>query len=168
MSDRPTTVYVGLGSNRLNPVRQMSHALTALGQLPRTRLRAVSAYYVSAPVGCRAQAPFVNAVAALETALRPMTLLRALQRIERQQGRRRGRKRWGPRPLDLDLLLYAGQRIRTVRLQVPHPRLLQRAFVLRPLCEIAPGIGVPPHRARLRARLRRMGSQPVRRLDFPE
>lgn len=168
MSHCPTTVHVGLGSNRRNPVTQMATALTALGQLPRTRLCAVSGLYVSAPLGCRAQAPFVNAVAALETALRPMTLLRALQQIERQQGRCRGRKRWGPRPLDLDLLLYAGQRIRTVRLQVPHPRLLQRAFVLRPLCEIAPRMGVPPYRGRPRVRLRRMGSQQVRRLDPPE
>ncbi|HXF09054.1 MAG: 2-amino-4-hydroxy-6-hydroxymethyldihydropteridine diphosphokinase [Pseudomonadota bacterium] len=169
MSRRPVRVYIGLGSNRDDPAAQLARALAALDRLPHSVLGPVSAFYRSAPVGRRAQSPFVNAVAALETTLAPMALLRALARIEVAHGRRRGRRRWGPRPLDLDLLLYGARRIRTARLTVPHPRLLQRAFVLQPLCAIAPPPRLPPpHRARLKARLGRMRAQRVVPLDRSE
>lgn len=167
MSRRSVRAYIGLGSNRGDPVAQLQRALEALERLPASRLSAVSPFYVSAPMGRRAQAPFINAVAALDTTLAPMSLLRALQHIETDQGRRRGRRRWGPRPLDLDLLLYGAQRVRAARLHVPHPRLSRRAFVLRPLCDIAPGIQVPPHKWRARAGLRRLASQRVTPLSAP-
>ena len=168
MSRRPAQVYIGLGSNRDDPAAQIARALESLDRLPHSLLGPVSAFYRSAPVGRRAQSPFVNAVAALETTLAPMALLRALARIEAVHGRRRGRRRWGPRPLDLDLLLYGAQRIRTARLTVPHPRLLQRAFVLQPLCAIAPVSRLSPYGARLKARLGRMRAQRVVPLDRPE
>lgn len=167
MNHRPARAYIGLGSNRGDPVAQLRCALAALGRLPASRLQAVSPFYVSAPMGCRNQSPFINAVAALDTALAPMSLLRALQRIEAAQGRRRGRRRWGPRPLDLDLLLYGARRVRTACLRVPHPRLTQRAFVLRPLCDVAPGARIPPRKRRARAWLRRLGSQRVAVLAAP-
>lgn len=167
MNHRLARAYIGLGSNRGDPVAQLRRALAALGGLPACRLQAVSPFYVSAPMGRRNQSPFINAVAALDTALAPMSLLRALQRIEAAQGRRRGRRRWGPRPLDLDLLLYGARRMRTARLQVPHPRLSQRAFVLRPLCDVAPEARVPPRQRRARAWLRRLGSQRVAALTAP-
>lgn len=167
MNRRVVRAYIGLGSNRGDPVTQLQHALEALERLPASRLRAVSPFYVSAPMGRRAQAPFINAVAALETALGPMALLQALQRIETAQGRRRGRRRWGPRPLDLDLLLYGARQVRAVRLHIPHPRLSRRAFVLRPLCDIAPEIRVPPRKRRARVWLRRLGSQRVAALVGP-
>lgn len=167
MNSRPVRAYIGLGSNRGDPVAQLQHALAALGRLPVSRLQAVSPFYVSAPMGRRNQSPFINAVAALDTALAPMSLLRALQRIETAQGRRRGRRRWGPRPLDLDLLLYGARQVRAARLRVPHPRLTQRAFVLRPLCDVAPGVRVPPRKRRARAWLRRLGSQRVAALAAP-
>ena len=168
MSRRPVPVYIGLGSNQGHPVAQLDLACAALGGLPQSRLWLISPYYVSAPVGRRAQSPFVNAVAVLETTLAPMALLRALARIEAAHGRRRGRRRWGPRPLDLDLLLYGARRIRTARLTVPHPRLQQRAFVLRPLCEVAPISRLPPYKARLKARLGRLSAQRGRPLARPE
>ncbi|GMV69604.1 MAG: hypothetical protein AMXMBFR76_20430 [Pseudomonadota bacterium] len=168
MSRRPARVYVGLGSNQDHPIDQLDRACATLGGLPQSRVRSISPYYVSAPVGRRAQSPYVNAVAALETTLAPMTLLRALARIEAAHGRRCGRRRWGPRPLDLDLLFYGARRIRTARLTVPHPRLLQRAFVLRPLCDIAPVSSLPPYRARLKARLARLRAQRVAPLERPE
>jgi 2-amino-4-hydroxy-6-hydroxymethyldihydropteridine diphosphokinase len=167
MSRRPARAYIGLGSNRDDPTGQLARAVEALGRLPNTVPGPVSAFYRSAPVGRRAQSPFVNAVAALETTLAPAALLRALAHIEAAHGRRRGRRRWGPRPLDLDLLLYGARRIQTARLTVPHPRLLQRAFVLQPLCEIAPISRLPPYKARLRLRLRRLGAQRVMPLDRP-
>lgn len=168
MSRRPARAYVGLGSNRDDPSAQIARALASLDRLPHSVLGPVSAFYRSAPVGRRAQSPFVNAVAALETTLAPMALLRALARIEAAHGRRRGRRRWGPRPLDLDLLLYGARRIRTARLTVPHPRLQQRAFVLRPLCEVAPISRLPPYKARLKARLGRLSAQRVVPLARPE
>ncbi len=128
--------YLGLGSNLEQPERQLSRALEALAALPRSRLARVSAAYRSAAVGPGPQPEYLNAVARLDTELAPAALLAQMQAIERAQGRLRT-VRWGPRTLDLDLLLYGDRRIETPHLQVPHPGLAERDFVLYPLAEIA-------------------------------
>jgi 2-amino-4-hydroxy-6-hydroxymethyldihydropteridine diphosphokinase len=137
--------YVGLGSNLGLPRRRLARALQALSRLPRTRLLAVSRAYVSEPIGGPPQPDFVNAAAALRTALAPAALLARLAAIERRHGRRRraGEPRNLPRVLDLDLLLYGRRRLRQARLTLPHPRMVERAFVLMPLLDIAPGATIP-------------------------
>ncbi|MGH8369338.1 MAG: 2-amino-4-hydroxy-6-hydroxymethyldihydropteridine diphosphokinase [Gammaproteobacteria bacterium] len=135
--------YIGLGSNQDHPVRQVRSAIDELAQLPSTRLLKSSPLYKSAPLGPADQPDYINAVAALETGLAPPALLAELQTIERQHGRVRGASRWGPRSLDLDLLLYGEVRIDTPELQVPHPGLPERLFVLYPLADIAPDLEVP-------------------------
>lgn len=144
MSGR-VVAYVGLGSNQQHPVRQVRDAFRALAGVPRTRLMAQSPLYKSAPLGPPDQPDFINAVAALETALPAAELLHALQAIETAHGRVRGGLRWGPRTLDLDLLLYGDAVIRTPQLQVPHPGLPERGFVLYPLADLAPALDVPGH-----------------------
>jgi 2-amino-4-hydroxy-6-hydroxymethyldihydropteridine diphosphokinase len=135
--------YVGLGSNLAEPLAQVRVAFAELGRIPATRRMRTSSLYISAPVGCaEAQPDYVNAVAALRTRLSPMRLLAALQAIERRHRRRRGLRN-AARTLDLDLLLYGEARRNRRGLSLPHPRLLQRAFVLRPLLEIAPSARIP-------------------------
>jgi len=134
--------YIGLGSNLEVPQRQVTQAFTELEGIPRTRLIRRSSLYRSAPLGHTAQPEFVNAVAALDTALSPEELLRELQAIETRHGRRRSFPD-APRTLDLDLLLY-GEEVRdSAQLTVPHPRMHERAFVLKPLLELAPEISIP-------------------------
>jgi 2-amino-4-hydroxy-6-hydroxymethyldihydropteridine diphosphokinase len=138
--------YIGLGSNLDHPRRRLARAMRALAQLPRTRLVAASGNYVSAPIGTDGPQPdYVNAVAMLRTALAPGAMLQQLSAIEHRQGRRRapGERRNAPRVLDLDLLLYARLRFSRSRLTVPHPRMHERAFVLRPLLDIAPAVTIP-------------------------
>lgn len=135
--------YLGLGSNLADPHRQLQQALQALGRLPGSTLAAVSSLYASDPLGPPDQPRYVNAVAALDTALAPLDLLDALQAIELDQGRVRER-RWGPRTLDIDLLLYGDRLIDEPRLTVPHYHLHARAFVLYPLAEVAPADFVLP------------------------
>lgn len=137
-----TLAYVGLGSNLGRPRRQIETAFTALAELPGSRLVGCSSLYASAPMGPADQPDYLNAVAAIRTRLAPLALLDALQAIESRQGRVRDR-RWGPRTLDLDLLLYGDQRIELPRLQVPHPGIGRRAFVLAPLVELAGEIQIP-------------------------
>ena len=128
--------YIGLGSNLESPIEQVRTAVDELATLPLTRLVAASSLYASRPVGPQNQPDFINAVAALETRLSPLALLDQLQALE-QRHRRRRQRHWGPRTLDLDLLLYAHDDIQTPRLNVPHPQMTARAFVLAPLAEIA-------------------------------
>ena len=138
--------FIGLGSNLAHPRRRLAHALRALRSLPNVRLVGWSGNYASAPVDTVAAQPdYVNAVARVRTSLQPRALLAALQRIERRQRRRREqeRERNLPRTLDLDLLLYGRRRAALRGLVVPHPRMHQRAFVLRPLTEIAPTVTIP-------------------------
>lgn len=135
--------YIGLGSNLDDPHTQVSRALDELATLPRTRLLASSSLYRSAPLGPQDQPHYINAVAAVETELSAAVLLTELQRLEAGHGRQRGALRWGPRTLDLDLLLYGQQCIDTPDLCVPHPGLSRRNFVLYPLHEIAPELVVP-------------------------
>ena len=136
-------VYIGLGSNLAQPAEQLQAALSALADLPDSQLIAVSSLYASKPLGPADQPDYVNAVAALDTALQ---LLDRLQQIELQQGRQRKAERWGPRTLDLDILLFGDQLIDLPRLQVPHYHLQERPFVLYPLAEIAPDLQLPDGR----------------------
>jgi 2-amino-4-hydroxy-6-hydroxymethyldihydropteridine diphosphokinase len=139
-----TIAYVGLGSNLAEPQLQVEHALSELAALPRTHLLARSSLYRSTPVGYAAQPDFINAVAALDTALEARELLRQLQAIERRHARSRSFAN-APRTLDLDLLLFGDERIAEPALAVPHPRMHERAFVLEPLVEIAPQARIPGH-----------------------
>ena len=137
----PERVYIGLGANLGAARETLAQALQQLGNLPSTRAVAVSSYYATAPVD--AQGPdYVNAVAELSTELQPRELLQALQAIELRHGRERPYHH-APRTLDLDLLLYGQRQVREPGLEVPHPRLHERAFVLEPLLEIAPGLEHP-------------------------
>lgn len=129
-------VYIGLGSNLAEPVQQLDAALKALAQLPHTRLVATSAYYSSAPLGPSDQPRYTNAAAHLETSLAPHILLDHLQAIELNQGRQRKAERWGPRTLDLDILLFGERIINDERLCVPHYHMHARPFVLLPLAEL--------------------------------
>jgi 2-amino-4-hydroxy-6-hydroxymethyldihydropteridine diphosphokinase len=141
-----TLAFVGLGSNLAHPRRQLARAVIAIARLPRARLVAVSPNYASAPIGADAPQPdYVNAVVAVRTALGPRALLAALLAIEHRQHRRRDAEsqRNAPRTLDLDLLLYGRRRIRLPGLTVPHPRMHERAFVLRPLTDIAADMTIP-------------------------
>lgn len=142
----PVIAYVGIGSNMNDPVLQVAKALRELEELPRTRLVRSSSFYETEPVGLAAQSRFINAVAAIDTALQPRELLDGLLEIERRHGRIRSVKN-GPRTLDLDILLYGHRIIHEEGLTIPHPRLHERAFVLEPLLEVdarcdIPGLGL--------------------------
>jgi 2-amino-4-hydroxy-6-hydroxymethyldihydropteridine diphosphokinase len=158
-----TLAYVGLGANLAEPRKQLEQALLAMSGLPHTRIAARSSFYRSAPVGYAAQPDFVNAVAALDTNLPPGVLLEGLQGIERRHGRERSFPN-APRTLDLDLLLYGEEEIARPGLTVPHPRMHERAFVLRPLAEIAPDAMVPG-RGRAAELLEACAGQDVERMN---
>ncbi|MDX1757628.1 MAG: 2-amino-4-hydroxy-6-hydroxymethyldihydropteridine diphosphokinase [Marinobacter sp.] len=138
--------YVGLGSNLANPLQQLAAAVTALATLPQSQLVAQSPFYRSAPVGPQDQPDFINGAVALETRLPALALLDQLQAIEQSQGRQRI-EHWGPRTLDLDLLLYGKETITCDRLRVPHPELVNRDFVLQPLLDLDPALTLPDGRA---------------------
>lgn len=127
--------YIGLGSNLENPVAQVRQALDELDGLPLSSLVAQSSLYATPPLGPQDQPDFINAVAVVKTALSPLSLLDQLQALE-QRHRRQRLRHWGPRTLDLDLLLYGQQTIERPRLRVPHPHMHKRAFVLVPLAEV--------------------------------
>lgn len=139
--------YIGLGSNLADPKNQLEKAIAALRGLPDSRLTALSRLYRSQPMGPADQPDYLNAVAMLDTRMGAEELLDALQAIENQQGRVRGPERWGPRTLDLDLLLYGTEVIDTERLKVPHPGLPERSFVLYPLADLAPELILPDGRS---------------------
>ncbi|MEO7623635.1 MAG: 2-amino-4-hydroxy-6-hydroxymethyldihydropteridine diphosphokinase [Gallionella sp.] len=146
--------YIGLGSNLEDPRSQLQRAFVDLAGLPDTRLLARSSLYRSAPMGgpdlpdlaiqpdLSTQPDFVNAVAKIETTLTPHALLHALLHIEHSHGRKRTFRN-APRTLDLDVLLYEDMQLHEPGLTIPHPQMHLRAFVLQPLLEIAPGIGIP-------------------------
>ena len=167
MADRRVRAYIGLGANVGDPERTLAEAVQALAALPGSRLRGVSRLYATAPVGLTDQPEFRNAVVAIDLPAGPdpdtgaLDVLTALKGLERAFGRRR-RRRWGPRELDLDLLVFGRARVELERpigarsmdadtdpvkaaqlLQVPHPAVAERLFVLAPLAELAPGL-VPP------------------------
>jgi len=133
--------YIGLGSNLDGPMQQLSNAIKALRNLPRTTFVSCSSFYCSKALTLTTDsvAPdYLNAVAVIKTGLDAVALLDELQAIEFSQGRRRDGERWASRPLDLDILLYGNDTIASERLTVPHPEICQRDFVLLPLLEIAP------------------------------
>lgn len=153
-----TRAYVALGSNLDDPRAQVLRGLDALSRLPDSQLLARSRLYRSAPWGVAEQPEFVNAAAEIETTLAPRELLDALLGIERAAGRDRSGARWGPRVLDLDLLLYGDLDCEEPGLTLPHPHLHERAFVLLPLNDLAPDFDVPG-RGRVRELLARVDAQ---------
>jgi len=135
--------YIAIGSNQADPIQQAKQAISALNNLVETSLISCSSLYCSAPMGPQDQPDYINAVAKIDTHLSPLALLDALQEIEQSQGRERKEERWGPRTLDLDILLYADQVIDDQRLTIPHYGMQDREFVLYPLFEIAPKLILP-------------------------
>lgn len=135
--------YVGVGSNLDDPVARVRQGCTALAELPETSFAACSGLWRSAPMGPPDQPDFVNAVAAFLTRLAPGELLERLQALETAHGRERDHARWGPRVLDLDLLVLGGLVVDEPGLHIPHPGIPERNFVLLPLAEIAPHLVVP-------------------------
>jgi len=130
--------YIGIGSNQAQPIEQAKQAILALKNIKETVLLGCSSLYCSAPMGPQDQPDYINAVAKVETNLSPIALLDELQSIEQQQGRVRKDNRWGPRTLDLDILLCDDLVINNERLTVPHYGMKVREFVLYPLFEISP------------------------------
>ena len=157
-----TIAYVGIGANLEDPAARVRGACAALAAMPETRLLKHSSLYRTEPQGYRQQPDFVNAVAELETQLAAPDLLAALQALETRAGRARSFRN-APRTLDLDLLLYGGERIDQPGLVVPHPRMHERAFVLVPLLEIAPRAHIPGHGPAQQC-LAQIASQAVERL----
>ena len=135
-------VFIGLGSNLADPITQIESAITALNDYDEITVVARSSLYSSPPMGPQDQPDYINAVIEIETALFAHHLLDALQDIEQQQGRVR-KRHWGERTIDLDLLVYGNNVLDDERLQVPHPGITVRSFVLYPLAEIATNITIP-------------------------
>ena len=157
-----STAFVGLGANLGEPERQVKQAFFDLEAIPHTRVVRTSSLYRSDPVGYAAQPPFLNAVAELDTGLAPDRLLAELQAIEARHARSRSFPN-APRTLDLDLLLFGDAILDFPGLQIPHPRMHERAFVLVPLLEIAPQAAVPGKGA-AKALLKQCAGQAVERL----
>lgn len=161
----PRRAYIGLGANLGDAQVALRAAIDALALLPGTRLAALSSLYRTAPID--ASGPdYLNAVAALDTAIEPAALLQALQAIEQAHGRLRPYRN-APRTLDLDLLLHGDAVLDTPTLTLPHPRIAQRAFVLQPLAELAPGLRLPGH-GRLDTLLPAVADQRIERCAGPD
>ncbi|GAB2668590.1 2-amino-4-hydroxy-6-hydroxymethyldihydropteridine diphosphokinase [Vibrio panuliri] len=137
------TAYIAVGSNLADPVAQAKAAIDALKTLPKSALIQASQLYSSSPMGPQDQPDYINAVVAIKTELTPLELLDCTQAIELEQGRVRKDERWGPRTLDLDIILYGNEVIDSERLVVPHYGMKEREFVLYPLVEIAPNLTLP-------------------------
>lgn len=142
-----TTAYLGLGTNMGNRDAQLHSALAEIAKIPATTILRQSPIYESKPWGKADQADFLNMVVEISTQLEPHTLHRHLQKIERDLGREEGGERWGPRPIDIDILLYGSRTIKTASLVVPHARMWERHFVLRPLADLAPDMVAPDSRS---------------------
>lgn len=137
------SAFIGMGSNLDSPARQVETAFDLIDDIPDTEVTARSSLYRSAPLGGVEQPDFVNAVASVLTMLEPRDLLGQLKAIELARGREPGGARWGPRVLDLDLLIYADRQIDEDDLAVPHPGIPVRNFVLLPLRELVPDLVIP-------------------------
>ena len=138
-----TLAYIAIGSNLASPLEQVNAAVNALAEIPDSRVISVSSFYRTPPLGPQDQPDYLNAAVALETTLDADALLNHTQRIELQQGRTRKAERWGPRTLDLDIMLFGNEVINTPRLTVPHYDMQNRGFMLWPLFEIAPELRFP-------------------------
>ena len=143
ISPSGVVVWIGLGSNMGHAVDQVEQAIAALTDAPGLELTATSSLYRTAPVGNVDQPDFINAVVRASCRIGCYVLLEALQEIEKRFGRTRDGERFGPRSLDLDLLMYANQTVSSPQLELPHPRMHERLFVLEPLTEIEGDITVP-------------------------
>jgi 2-amino-4-hydroxy-6-hydroxymethyldihydropteridine diphosphokinase len=159
--------YIGIGSNLSDPEGQVRVACDDLAGVSGSRLRACSHLYRTAPVGPQDQPDFVNAVARLDTALSAASLMRELRAIELRHGRVRDGNRWGPRTLDLDLLLYGDAVIDEPGLRVPHPEMANRAFVLVPLADVAPAELVIPGVGAIADLMARCPAGEIARLGIP-
>ena len=157
-----TVAFVGIGSNLEEPAGQVEQAMIELDALPHSRVVKRSSLYRAAPLGYSAQPDFVNAVAQLETGIPADRLLGELQAIEARHGRARSFAN-APRTLDLDLLMFEKLQMKTARLTLPHPRMHERAFVLKPLLEISPEASIPGV-GPAREALERVESQAVERI----
>jgi 2-amino-4-hydroxy-6-hydroxymethyldihydropteridine diphosphokinase len=162
-NERAAIAFIGVGSNLADPLVQVRQALMELESIPGTRVTARSSLYRTSPVGYLEQPDFINAVASVKTTLKPQALFAALLAIENRHGRRRTMRN-APRTLDLDLLLYGDEVLDEHGLTLPHPRLHERAFVLAPLAEIAPGAMVPG-RGLVQELLARANCNGVNRID---
>jgi 2-amino-4-hydroxy-6-hydroxymethyldihydropteridine diphosphokinase len=136
-------VWLGLGSNLQQPAEQVKDALSRLAAIDGISILRISSFYITPPWGDQQQDDFINAVAEIETSLEPVSLLRKFQSIEQMMGRKRSSRQWGPRLIDIDLLLYGDRQIELDELEVPHPRMHERAFVLVPLAELDPDLAIP-------------------------
>ncbi len=139
--------WLGLGSNLQQPAEQLKEALRRLGEADGVEILGTSSFYRTAPWGDENQADFINAVVQMDTSLDPIPLLHVLQSIENVMGRQRSGRRWGPRKIDIDLLLYGDKQIYSEELELPHPRMHERAFVLVPLLELDATLEIPGHGA---------------------
>jgi len=136
-------VFLGLGSNQGDRLANLSRAVQRIGETAGIRVVQMATIYETRPVGGPPQEDYLNTVVAIETALPPQELLTTLKALERRMGRTPSRERWGPRVIDLDILLYDQQVIREPHLVIPHPRLPERRFVLEPLAQLAPDVVHP-------------------------
>ena len=139
----PVLTYVGVGSNLDDPQTQVELAITLLDELPGCHVLKKSSLYRSAPFGDVEQGDFINAVVVVETAVPPAILLSCLKELERSRGRDFDAERWGPRILDLDILVYGDLVVDAEGLQIPHPGIAERNFVLLPLREVAADLLIP-------------------------
>ncbi len=162
MASLAATVYLSLGANLGDRLANLRLALTRLQTL--ARLEEVSSLYETQPQGVSDQPLFLNAVCRVSTGLEPQALLRFLKNVERETGRQPGGERWGPRPIDLDILLYDDRVLDAPELTVPHPRLAERAFVLVPLCELAPELHHPLLGKTMKELLASVGKKGVRKI----
>ena len=171
MTGPEVTAYIGLGSNLGDRQQQIHRALQALQTHPRISLTAVSGIFETAPWGVEDQPLFLNAVAAIRTAMGPDALLGVLKQMESELGRSSSSTRWGPRAMDLDLLVHGDAQLKTPELTVPHRCLHKRAFVLVPLLELDPELEIPggePAAQALRQLDRAEKAGVVRYADAPE
>ncbi len=136
-------IFIGLGSNQDEPYDHIKKAITDLDSWSDAKVRKVSSFYQSKPFGGVQQADFINAVVLIEASMQPLELLNRLQELEHQHGRASKHLHWGPRPLDLDILLFNNEILNTEILTIPHPGMVVRSFVLLPLVEISPLIEIP-------------------------
>ena len=148
-------VYIGFGSNIGDRLAHIQNAICTLSKMERITLQRISSIYTTDPVGYEAQAQFLNGVVAIQTSLSPLSLLHTLKDIETAIGRKH-RIRWGPREIDLDILIYGDLCVQTEKLVIPHPEMHLRGFVLVPLAEIAPDLVHPVFQETIQTLLNRL------------
>src|SRR5216684_1859257 len=159
------TVYLSLGSNIGDREQMLQSAVDRL-QSPDLKILRISPVYETEPVDFKQQRAFLNLVAEAETELFPMMLLSRIQKIEMQLGRKRTGQLKGPRTIDIDILLYSASRVHSARLEIPHPRLHERRFVLAPMADLAPDLRHPELRRTMRDLLAGVAGQKIREVDF--